>query len=263
MNTAGTGALAQADQLLAAERLAEAAPGNDGSATILYLKIACGLLIAFIVVTLVLAQARLGRVFRRVVNPLLVLATVISVVFGVLLFSALGTAKSSYDALDLNGPTPVATLWQDRDLAADMNASQSRWLLAAGQQSSAMDTEQQKFSADESMMTTPPPESVAAEFSAYLADDAHLRSLISAGGASQAVRMRAAVAYETTTSEPVYTLFDTNLAQVIGADQQVFVVGTERGANNLVTWLWLPWLWMAALIALILLGFVPRLREYR
>jgi hypothetical protein len=263
MNTDGTGALAQADRLLTAERLAEQAPGDDGAATILHLRIACGLLIAFIVLTLVFAQAKLSQVFRRMVNPLLVLATVISVVFGVLLFSALGSAKSSYDALDLNGPTPVAALWQTRDLAADMNASQSRWLLAAGQHSSAMDTEQQRFSSDESKMTTQPPENAAAEFNAYLADDTHLRSLIGAADPSSAAQMRAAVAYETTTSEPVYTVFDTDLAQAIGLDQQVFVVGTEHGAQNLVTWLWLPWLWTAAMIALVLLGFLPRLREYR
>jgi putative exporter of polyketide antibiotics len=36
-----------------------------------------------------------------------------------------------------------------------------------------------------------------------------------------------------------------------------------KGENGLVTWLWLPWLWMLATIALIVFGFAPRLREYR
>ncbi|HWG24913.1 hypothetical protein [Actinospica sp.] len=268
LNTDGTGAQAQAEQLFIGEQEAESRPSDDGSATIWHLQLGCALLIAFIVVTLVLVQRRLSRVFRRMVNPLLALTTITTLIFGVLLFSALGAAKSSYDALNLNGPTSVVTLWNTRATTADMNASESRWLLDAGnpsaQPTSTPAAEQQKFTSDDqSVMSTQPSGNVATEFSTYTADDTHLRSLINGGSTSLDAQISEAVAYKTATSDAAYATYDADLAQVIGVEQQAFAVSTAHGENGLVSWLWLPWLWMAATIALILLGSAPRLREYR
>lgn len=259
MNADGTGALALAHNLFLAEQQAESRPSSDGRATILRLLIGCGLLLAFTVVLLVLAQRRLSRAFRRTINPLLALTTVTTLIFGVLLFSALGAARSSYDALDLGGSDSVAALWADRAETAAMNASESRWLLDLSD-SDAAAAEQLVFNADESSMTTLPSGIVNTDFHTFLDDDWHMRALITTQPAAQ---VRAAVVYQVGAVDPGYAAYDGELAQVIGLRQLAFTVGAAHGQAGLATWLWLPWLWMAATIALILLGFAPRLREYR
>jgi hypothetical protein len=265
--TDGTGVRAAAHQLFLDEQQTQAQPVSDSLATIWRLRLFCGLLLAFIVVTLLLAQRKLGRTFRRVINPPLVLATAITVIFGVLLFSALGSAKSSYDALNRFGPDSVVTLWDTRAATAEMNASESRWLLDAGSPSAqhriAMDGEQQAFTSSESSLANLPSGKTAADFRAYLADDTHLRSLVTVGSGSPAARLRMAVAYKTGTSAAAFAKYDADLGQAIGVDQQAFIATTAHGRDGLVTWLWLPWLWMAATIALVVRGFLPRLREYR
>jgi hypothetical protein len=268
MNESGSGILAQAQVLYTAEQLAESAPINAGSGTIWHLQLACGLLLAFIVIRLLIAQRRLSRAFRRTVNPLLALTTVGALIFGVLLFSALGDAKSAYGAQDLTGPGSVATLWQARATAADMHAAESRWLLQAGnptaQRATATAAEQQTFATGQKWITSVPILSgdVMPELNTYLDDDAQLTNSLLNGGTSDA-RLLAAVGYDTGPSDAAYAKFDAGLTQIIGVDQQAFAAATVKGENGLVTWLWLPWLWMLATIALIVFGFAPRLREYR
>ena len=268
MNEESNGILAQAQFLYTAEQLAESAPMNAGVGTIWHLQLACGLLLAFIVIRLLIAQRRLSRAFRRTVNPLLALATVGALIFGVLLFSALGAAKSAYDAQDLTGPGSVATLWQARATAADMHAAESRWLLQAGnpsaQRTTAMTTEQQIFTTGQTWITAVPILSgdVMPDLNAYLDDDMQLTKTLMGNGASD-THTPVAVAYTVGPSDAAYAKFDASLSQEIGADQQDFAAATAKGENGLVTWLWLPWLWMVAMIALIVLGFAPRLREYR
>jgi hypothetical protein len=269
MNQDTTGILAQAQFLATAEQLAEAAPVDGGLGTILHLQIACGVLIAFIVIRLLIAHRGLSRVFRRTVNPLLLLATVASLIFGVLLFTALGAAKTAFDAQDLTGPSSVSMLWQARATAAQMHASESRWLLwygeSSGQHSNAMDAERQIFTGGQKWITILPqlPRNVVDELNVYLMNDQHLTSTMTDGAGTFTSQLRAGVAYTAVTIDPAYAKFDTDLTQVIGVDQQSFAAATAKGENGLVTWLWLPWLWIAASIALILLAFTPRLREYR
>lgn len=267
MNGAGGGILAQAQLLYTAEQLAESAPINAGSGTIQHLQWACDLLIAFIVIRLLIAQRRLSRAFRRTVNPLLALTTVGALIFGVLLSSALVAAKSAYGAQDLTGPGSVATLWQARATAADVHAAESRWLLQAGnpsaQRATDMTAEQQTFATGQNWIKSVPILSgdVMPELNTYLDDELQLTNSVLNGGTSDA-HLLAAVAYATGPADAAYAKFDAGLTQIIGVDQQAFAATTAKGENGLVTWLWLPWLWMLGTIALIVLGFAPRLREY-
>lgn len=268
MNEGTTGILAESQFLYNAEQLAESAPVNGGSGTIWHLELACGLLIAFIVLRLVVVQRRLSRAFRRTVNPLLALTTVTSLIFGVLLFTALAGAKTAYGAQDLTGPSSVSTLWQARATAANMHAAESRWVLqadsGAGQQTTAMSTEQDTFTSGAKWIKAIPelPANVSDELNAYLATDKTLTSMVVGPGAVSAWT-RALAEYDTGGSATAYAAFDNDLAKVIDTDQQAFASATAKGENGLVSWLWLPWFWMAATIALIVLGFAPRLREYR
>ncbi|MBR7828116.1 hypothetical protein KDK95_17495 [Actinospica sp. MGRD01-02] len=268
MNQDTTGILAQAQFLYNAEQLAESAPVNGGLDTIWHLQLACGLLIAFIVLRLVVAQRRLSRAFRRTVNPLLALTTVTSLIFGVLLFTALAGAKTAYDAQNLTGPGSVSTLWQARATAANMHAAESRWVLQAesggGRPTAAMSTEQDAFTSGAKWIKAIPqlPANASGELNSYLATERTLTSMVPGPGTVGAWT-RALAAYDTGDSATAYAAFDTDLAKVIDTDQQAFSSATAKGENGLVAWLWLPWFWMAATIALIALGFAPRLREYR
>jgi hypothetical protein len=259
MNQGSTGILAQADLLEAAEQGSEFLPVTADLGTIDRLRWECGLLIAFTVISLLIVQRKLSRAFRRTVNPLLALATVVVLIFGVLLFSALGAAKSAFDGQDLSGPNSVATLWQARAMAAQMHASMSRWLIEGGDPG-----EQQIFTSGQKWITSVPelPEKAVGELNSYLATDQTLQGLVQGGGTYESFKS-VQVAYVVGNSETAYAAFDADLAQEVGVDQQAFAVSTARGENGLVTWLWLPWLWMVAAIALIFLGFAPRLREYR
>jgi hypothetical protein len=268
MNQNTTGILAQAQFLYNAEQLAESAPVNGGFDTIWHLQLACGLLIAFIVLRLVVAQRRLSSAFRRTVNPLLALTTVTSLIFGVLLFTALAGAKTAYGAQNLTGPSSVSTLWQARATAANMHAAESRWVLQAesggGQRTAAMSTEQTTFSSGAKWIKAIPelPPSASGDLETYLATDETLTSIV-VGPGTVSAWTRALAEYETGDSTTAYAAFDTGLAKVIDTDRKAFSSATAKGENGLVSWLWLPWFWMAATIALIVLGFAPRLREYR
>ncbi|HET9170825.1 MAG TPA: hypothetical protein VFN97_15415 [Actinospica sp.] len=259
MNQDVSGILAQAEFLYTAEQLAESAPVGSGDATILHLQIACGLLIALIVIRLLLTQRHLSRAFRRTVNPLLGLATVVALIFGVLLFSALGAAKSAYGAQDLTGPDSVSTLWQARATAAGMHAAESRWVLDGRDPA-----QQQDFGTGQKWITAVPqfPVSVTAALNSYIESEQTLQTLVQGAGTREAYT-RALVAYETGPATAAYARFDAALSTVIAADLKRFSLATARGQDGLVTWLWLPWLWMAAVVALVLLAFAPRLREYR
>jgi putative exporter of polyketide antibiotics len=149
-----------------------------------------------------------------------------------------------------------------------MHAAESRWLLQAGnptaQRATATAAEQQTFATGQKWITSVPILSgdVMPELNTYLDDDAQLTNSLLNGGTSDA-RLLAAVGYDTGPSDAAYAKFDAGLTQIIGVDQQAFAAATVKGENGLVTWLWLPWLWMLATIALIVFGFAPRLREYR
>lgn len=268
MNKAENGILAQSQFLVTAEQLVAEQPVSSGRSDITRLQVLSGILIALIVIRLLVTQRRMSRLFRRTVNPLLVLATVTAVIFGVLFYSALDAARSAYDAQDLNGPTSVAALWQARATSADLYASESRWLLDAGdpsaQRTTAMNAEEQKFTSEAQSVSAPtmPPGNVSNLFVTYLDDDKHLRSLLDGTGSFD-IQMQEAVAYDTSASAAAYAKYDADFALATSVEQQAFAIATEQGENSLATWMWLPWLWMAGTIALIVLGFAPRLREYR
>ena len=267
MNAATTGILAQAQYLYTAEQLAESAPVDSGSGTIGHLQVACGVLLALLVLRLLWTQRKLSRAFRRTMSPLLALTTVVAVIFGVLLFSALDGARTAYAAQDLSGSNSVATLWQARATAADMHAAESRWVLQAGssaaQRSSAMNAEQQTFTAGQTWITAiPDVHTLSGPLNSYLATDRTLGSLVPGAGTTAAY-LRGLVDYDTGPAAAAYADFDAGLGRLIAADQQAFAAATAKGQSGLVTWLWLPWLWMAVTIGLIVFAFAPRLREYR
>lgn len=295
MQRGGTGLLAQARTLLAA---ADATVQNGYAgrlAAIGRLRVWTVLLTLLVVFALVLAQIGLHRRFKRRISPPLTLAAVLTIIFGVLLMSALSAAHTDYMHQKADAYDSVVGLWRARAVAAEMNASQSRYLLDAAAGTDAgragMSTEQHVFDAAEQQTvagtgssagqgeidkeidkgylgrelanTAFPGEQAAASaaFKAYtrlVDDDAEFRDL-----AAQPQPGAAAAQYVTGTLDGDYTAYLNALDAAIALDQRQFTAAEARGGQDLGPWLWMPAGWALAAGALVLLGFVPRLREYR
>jgi hypothetical protein len=318
MHRADTGVLAEAQALIAGGQSTVDAAYYGAFGTIGQLRIWGIALTVLVVVALLVVQRKLGRRFKRRVNPPLLLATVLSLIFGVLMFSALDATHSSYVTQKTDAFDSVVALWQGRAVAADMSAAEARWLLDRMSSTTASqvgaDTEESLFDTEEAQVlarpgvlesgyaynqdldaavrsfmsqinepgvptpilpftkgylgaelgnVTFPAEQLAANaalqaYDAVIDDDAEFRGVVgTSADASTAVR------YLTGTFDRDFATFSTDLDATNVIDEQQFTVATAHGGAGLGPWLWMPEGWALLTAALVLLGFLPRLREYR
>lgn len=319
MHLTGSGLLAQAQVLLAAAD-GTVQSGYDGQlATIGQLRVWTVLLTILVVLALVVAQIGLHRRFKRRISPPLALAAVLTLIFSVLLMSALSAAHADSMHQKADAYDSVVNLWRGRAVAADMNASQSRYLLdaAAGTASgrAGMSAEQALFDAAELQTVAEQVIGVYDSYDLYRTDlDAQAKDLGNGAGAgfsaghsdidmgilgrelanaafpgertaaSSAFRAytrlvdddadfrdlatrsqpgAAAAQYLTGTLDADYTAYTKAIDGTLSVDEQQFTAAAARGGQDLGPWLWMPAGWALAAGALVLLGFVPRLREYR
>jgi hypothetical protein len=96
MHAPGTGVLPEAHALLVADQNTVDATAGSSFGTIGQLRIWGVVLILLVLLVLLAVQRNLARTFKRRVNPLLALGTILTLIFGVLLLSALGSAHDSY-----------------------------------------------------------------------------------------------------------------------------------------------------------------------
>ena len=315
MNRSGTGLLADGRNLLAEAQGSVQARYDGAFATIGQLRLWTILLTVLVVLALLAVQAGLSRRFKRRINPPLALATVGAVIFGVLLTSALDSAHSDYVRQKADAYDSIIALWQSRTAAAEMNASQSRYLLDAGGtglaaqngvpveqaafDAAAQQTVAETGAADDlyrtdvdaqstrlqneagegsrltpddvedgylgrelANLTFPGEENAAvAAFQAYdrfIDDDANYRDLIARSGPHVD-----AAQYATAVVDRDYATYLADLDGAIAINQQQFAAAADHGGRGLGPWLWMPAGWALATAGLVLLGFLPRLREYR
>jgi hypothetical protein len=325
MHQQKTGILTEAQILIAADQGTVDATYYGAFGTIGQLRIWGILLTVLLVLGLIAVQRRLGGLFKRRVNAPLALATVLTVIFGVLMFSALSAAHSSYVAQKADALDSVVELWQGRAVATDMNASESRWLLDSSSPTTASaldaDLQESTFSAQEQQVAAEPgvstsgsqyaqnldqaaksfmnesqitalqqpltqftegylgnelvnignsdfPGGQSASQAAFLAydrfidDDADFRGLVP-GVTAARTQDAPAVTYLTGTFAHDFGAYTTDVDSAIGINQQQSGAAAQAGAQGLAPWLWMPAGWALLTVALIVLGFFPRLREYR
>ena len=256
MHEAGTGLLAEANALFRDEQFA-AGEGYQGRLDVLGAVSVAGVALTLLVVAvLILVQVRLARKFHRVLNPLIALSTVFTLVFGVLLFSALGQARDSY-AAERAGQT--TTYWQDAADGADMKASDTRWLLdLAGTTVSSgtgISAERAQFGTDQIEVGSSGP-----AFATYLADDRHLTAV--AGDGTNATELSAAATFDIGQTDQDFAKYVSEVNRSIVSASGLAAAAGARGSGGLLPWLWLPSGWALVMFALILGGVRPRLREY-
>jgi hypothetical protein len=97
-------------------------------------------------------------------------------------------------------------------------------------------------------------------YAVYIKDDSILRA--EADG-SAADGLATAVAFDTGQSNADFEKYIGALEETLNVNASAFVSATADGQGALGPWQWLPAVWAALVAVLVLLGFAPRLREYR
>jgi hypothetical protein len=317
MHDTATGVLGQAQSLINKDQGTVNDTYNSAFDTIGQLRLWGTLLGLLMLIVLVVVQRKLARTFKRRVNPLLALSTVFTLIFGILLLSALGTAHSNYVVQKADAFDSVIALWQEQAVSADMNASESRWLLdfagTSDQSAAGVADEQKLFDAEAqqvagratqsesgadyahdlgsvassvtdgetitstglsvgylptelSNVTFPGEQAAAASaftaYATYIQDDVQLRLDAQAGG-PRSVSLAAAVNFDTGQSNQDFTKYVSAVNATLQINVTAFNAATTAGQNGLGPWLWMPVVWALLMAGLIVLGFLPRLREYR
>ena len=248
-------------------------------------------------------QVWLAVRFRRVVNPGLAAASVLIVVLLSTAGSFLGGEGQDLSTARKDAYDSVVALTQARAIVADSNAAESRYVLdvdrrAQYQSDFVTDTDQilslngaQLGAYDTALATavtqlkdnpsditfggeygrefhniTFAGEGAAAmktllAFQAYQVDDRKIRALVAQG------RIEDAIAYCTSLapggSNADFNAHDAALQSLIGINEKAYTAASATGASRADSALWLQLGCGAAALALLGLGVMPRLREFR
>lgn len=263
MHGSGTGLLAEADALLADEEAASNTGYDARLGTLDRMRVTAVGLTALVLLALIAAQVRLARKFHRRTNPALAACTAATVIFGVLLFSALDAALDGYGTQRADALGATAVLWRDEIDGADMKASEARWLLDLGSTTPAgfegVSAERALFESDQGRIVTSG--TARSAYSAYVADDGELQTLAADGAKS--TELSAATVFYTGQIDRDFAKYSSALNKDASADYGLARAAGSRGSAGLLPWLWMPSIWAVLAFALILGGIVPRLLEYQ
>lgn len=243
-------------------------------------------------------QLYLTAKMRRIINPPLLAATVLSVgylLFTLLNFVAVGDhlKVAKEDAFD-----SVRALWQAKATASDANADESRWLFDRAQAS----LYEQEYQKKKGLILSPPPEldmspetmarlypkseqkggflavelnNVTFEgeldsvqkainiWAKYLKIDGRIRSLENSGSLADARHAVAlCIGNDPDESNWAFNQFDAALMKTLEINQTAFDLNLKQASDKLSPYdIWNPVL-LIGIIVLTVLGLMPRLREY-
>jgi hypothetical protein len=233
---------------------------------------------------------------RRLLNPLLFAATLLTAVFLLVTVAKFSAQKESLKIAKEDAFDSIHALWQARAIAYDANAEESRWLLdreraaqyeqaflekagtvvtvpqgqnyktaAANAVNKQNDSNFKGMLAVETRNITFPGESAAAiqsvgTFGDYLAIDRRLRELENAGRHAEAVAL--CVGNREGESNWAFEQFDNALGRTLDINQKEFDKAVERGFRALMGHEIASVIVIGLVIALAYFGIRPRLMEY-
>ena len=258
---------------------------------------------ALIVVILLVLQLYLYRRFRRVLNPALALATLAALAFTVSGTALLGAESEHLRVAKKDAFDSILALTQARAVSYDANADESRYLvdqdradryqqafLAKSQRlvtlpgatiatyDSTLDGALRAYRNDHATVgwqgfygtefrnITFTGERQAAEttlerYQTYQLDDRRIRALATSGKLSDAIAF--CTSYAPGASNYAFDQYDKSLAALIAINQKAFTGAIDDGRSDLRGWQFVPWIAGLAILALIVIGVVPRITEYR
>ena len=235
------------------------------SASMLFLLLAalvlCGVLIAL--------QMFLARRMRRVVNPLLVLATIIAAFFTIYTVRSFQAGNDDLKIAKEDAFDSIHALWQARALAYSAHADESRFLLEP-YRSDAYDDNAFREKADR-IAHFPAAGDSADPASGYLADE--LKNVTFSGEREAATetiaRFRDYLALHAqlktngqAPSKQAFDKFDAALERTLAINQQAFEQAVSRGFSDVSGFEILAPIAAFLIAAFSFLGLLPRIREY-
>ena len=269
------GVLALATQLIGAEQgTIEAASVSKLDLSTQLITVA-SVLLALVLLMLLFVQRELRRRFMRRFNPSLILATLLTIGFGIGLIVQVDSARGDYTAQNAASSGAVVELWQVQADAAQMRAADGRYLLDAGAgeyvsgqtvgaaSSDAQDfgrQEQTILSLEELIFPTGTPASLDQAYADFVGDDSTLRTEV---GVTAADKLATPVAFELGDAHADFEKYISVLQGALTDNESAFKAAMASGRTALGPWQWLPAAWAPVIALLVLSGFAPRLREYR
>jgi hypothetical protein len=210
-----------------------------------------------LLVLLGVLQVWLARRFRRMVNPALVLATLLA--FGLVLSAGLvlGTQAARLDAARDDAFTPYLELSRARAVSYDAAADTSRYLISAN-----LPFYKEDFGRKSASLAAfaDHPE-VRERWQAYARDHERIVALADAGRAPAAIDALTGIRRGDAAFDFFY--FDAAAAAATDSRKQAFEAALRDGERLLAGWVVIPALALGLVIALVPLGVRKRLAEYR
>jgi hypothetical protein len=244
---------------------------DENNAVSAPLLVVAALLIVVLLVLLIVAQAWMSRHFRRTLNVCLAVATFVVVVLGIWFTVAAVTQGSDADAASANGSGPVVIFTQARIGALQMRADDELTLLTRD----SVHSYQPDFdmtagrisrllgSASNSAGLVEEGRIMSAQnaFVAYERVHSQIRNDDSAGNFKEAVDLASG---NGPNQLPVLSSnLDGILADGIESAQQTFDQGMSGASGDIAALIWASAVLSIAIAAFVLLGFRPRIAEYR
>jgi hypothetical protein len=254
-------------------------------------EVLAGILVAALVGLLAWAQYFLFRKTRRIVNPPLLVATLVTGLFGAYLVGTIATARDDLKVAKVDAFESIHAMWQARSVAYDANGDETRYLLGGGRAASFEQAYKDKvaklttkpqptgstftfkdvpkdykgFFGDEMRNITFDGERDAAvkminAFAAYDKIDGRIRAFERASKHAEAVEL--CIGARDDQSNAAFDRFDKALQEVVRINRKEFDATVDAGQHVLVvTGTMLP---IVSLVVafLALFGIRVRLREY-
>ena len=257
---------------------------------------------AALVAVLLALQIYLTRRFRRLLNPAVAAATILAVIGTVLGAGLLSDQAEHLRVAKKDAFDSVLALTQARAVSYDANADESRYLVdpdRAGQyQQAFLDKSQQLVTLpgvtlstwDQDMATAvnayerdhqavgwngylgtefrnitfagerAQAETTLLRYQTYQLDDRRIRAMVAAGQLSDAIAF--CTSYAPGASNYAFDQYDRALAALIATNQHAFDQAVRDGQRELGGKSLAVWLGTVAILALMVVGVWPRLREY-
>jgi hypothetical protein len=227
-----------------------------------------GLFLVALLAALVLVQRQLSRHFRRAWNVALAVATALVLVLGVWAVVALASQGTGVADARANGSHPVSAFTDARILALRARADDELTLLTRDSDPSYQTDYTRTAAALSSLLVAPKTSSDAAQmakadsaFRSYAALHRQIRAFDTLGDLSGAVTLASGDGAQQLPA--VSSRLNDVLAEGIDGSQATFVQATSGAGSDLSG---LEWGFLAGAIVvavLVLVGFQPRIAEYR
>jgi hypothetical protein len=213
-----------------------------------------GLLVAL----LLILQAWVTRRFRRIMNPLLLASTLVTLVLvaaACVVFTVVGSRLESARHNDLN---PYLDLSHTQAISYDLAADTSRYLIFAN-----LAYYDQDFTTKSANLvnTALPPGDLVDRWRAYERDHKKIVDMANAGQTDAAIKaltgiQRADAAFD-------FSYFDAAISQQTASHKQAFDRETDHARGLLTGWVYLPIVAMGLVLLFTALAARRRLQEYR